>query len=188
MTDENYQLVAEAGVVQTTGTSLKIRRMTEVPEQHPVHSLIGRIAAIWAEVEHRLDRIIWEVAKLEYFVGPCLTGQIMGSFGKITTIHALCLARKPVNEDALKQIKTLTQKLRGAQDRRNRILHDPWFIITEVTTEGHPQVTSQYKSMARGENLVGFHPVDEAYLLETIATFNRRLADIAELRQTLQAS
>jgi hypothetical protein len=42
--------------------------------------------------------------------------------------------------------------------------------------------------MARGENLVGFHPDDEAYLLETIATFNRRLADIAELRQTLQAS
>jgi hypothetical protein len=151
-----------------------------LPHDSPIHNLVGRIAANWSQVEHLLDLIIWQLARLDDPTGACLTGQIIGSFGRIYAIKALCIHRG-LSVSVLDQVGILGKNLKGIQDRRNRILHDPWYF--EIAT----QQTEQYKSMARDEFLSGFYKVDEAYLQKTLASIGRRIDMVGALRNAINA-
>ena len=58
---EAESLAVEAAAAADLG--LILRR--PLPDNHPAYSLIGRVAAEWARLEHILDTIIWELAGLE---------------------------------------------------------------------------------------------------------------------------
>jgi hypothetical protein len=176
MTDQIMK--AEAGVFTLTGGAVEMKIHVPLPADHPMHNLVGRVASEWSHVEHFLDVIIWHLAQLDEATGACLTSQIMGSFGRITAIYALCINQKK-DEKVLKQVQELRQKMRGVQDRRNRILHDAWYV------EDASQQTEQFKSMAKDESLIGFHPVDEAFIKETLDKMARRLKEAGELMATL---
>jgi hypothetical protein len=138
-----------------------------------MHALVGQVAAKWFQVEHFLDRAIWRLAKLDDKTGACLTGQIIGSFGRLTAIYALCV-HCGLDQKIIDHLGKLSKKMKGSQDRRNRILHDAWYV-TDGTDE-----TMQFKSMARDEFLFGFHPVDEDFIKETLEKMERRLTETGE--------
>jgi hypothetical protein len=142
-----------------------------------MHALVGRVAAEWSQVEHFLDIAIWRLAKVDDVTGACMTAQIIGSFPRLMAIKALCIHRK-VDGKISDQVKNLSQKMKGSQDRRNRILHDAWYVME---TDGVESETQQFKSMARDEWLFGFHEVDEAYVNETLEKIGRRLTEASTL-------
>jgi hypothetical protein len=148
-----------------------------LPPDHPMHALVGRVAAEWSQVEHVLDIVIWRLAKVDDATGACLTGQIIGSFGRITAIYALCKHRG-INEEIIKKVDDLRKNLKGSQDRRNRILHDAWYVSE---TDGKETQIQQFKNMARDEWLFGFHEVDEAFVVKTLGKIGKRLAEAGEL-------
>jgi len=148
-----------------------------LPNDDPIHNLVGRVANDWALVEHQLDLIIWELAKVDYETGACLTGQIHGALPKLTAIKALCKRRKL--EEIFEQVKELEGRCHQVQNRRNRILHDPWYI------EEASQQSEQFKSMARGEWQFGHHPVDEKFLIETLEKIDRRIEEVGKLRNAI---
>jgi hypothetical protein len=173
-------IIEPAEFVLTPGT-VEVSILSPLPHDSPIHNLVGRVAADWSQVEHLLDVIIWQLARLDDTTGACLTGQIMGSSGRIWAIMALCTHRG-MSKSVLDQVRTLGKELKGIQDRRNRILHDSWYF--EVDT----QQTVQYKSMARDDFLSGFHKVDEAYLKKTLGCIERRIAMVGALRNAINAA
>lgn len=172
MTD--HTMKAEGGASSMTGMKATMTVHMPLPPDHPMHSLVGQIASKWALVENFLDRTIWQLAKLDEATGACLTAQITGSHARLIAIYALCLHQKK-SDKILKQIRELQFKFKGVQDRRNRILHDAWYV------EDSAQLTEQFKSMARDEYLIGFHPVDEDFIKETLAKMQRRLEEVGAL-------
>jgi hypothetical protein len=49
------------------------------PDDHPVYTLIGKVASKWSHLEHTLDLIIWDLAGIEPEKGACITAQMMGA-------------------------------------------------------------------------------------------------------------
>jgi hypothetical protein len=172
------EMKAESGKFAITGGTVAFALHQRLPPEHPIHSLIGQIASDWAAVEHLLDLIIWQLAKLDEETGACITAQVMGSFPRMLTIIALC-ERRGLDASILNQARDLVGKMKGPQDRRNRILHDAWFV------EANSGQTEQFKSMAKEELLYGFHPVDEAYVRETLAKIGRRIEMAGKLRNAI---
>jgi hypothetical protein len=175
----NHTLKAEVGAYSITGVDVELTVHRRLPPEHPIHCLVGRVADAWSHVEHLLDIIIWQLAKVDDVTGACITGQIIGSFPRITAIRALCIHRK-VGAGVLQQIEQLTRKIKDCQNRRNRILHDAWYAQEGGETE-------QFKSMALGEFIFGFHPVDESFVTETLEKIGRRTDDVAALRNAITA-
>ena len=164
--------------MSTIAYSQVFRRL---PADHTVHNLVGRVANDWAFVEHLLDEIIWQLAGHDAATGACLTAQIMGAWPRMLTITALCTNRR-LPEKVLNQIDDVGRKLRGVQDRRNRILHDPWYL------EDASQQTQQYRAMPKDELVIGFQEVTEQYLLETLEKIERRITMVNELKQAITAA
>jgi hypothetical protein len=159
MTD--YTMKAEAGAYAISGGKTTLTVHVPLPPDHPMHALVGQVAAKWSQVEHFLDIAIWRLAKLDDKTGACLTGQIIGSYGRLTAIYALCVHRN-LDPKIIKQLVELSKNMKGSQDRRNRILHDAWYVT------GSDNQTQQFKSMAKDEFLFGFHPVDEDFITKTL--------------------
>jgi hypothetical protein len=174
------KLKAAASAFVSTGVTIEMTVHRRLPADHPIHALVGRVASEWAHVEHLLDLIIWQLAKVEEPIGACLTGQMLGSFARITAIQALCINRK-LGPEIIKKVQELSKKMKGSQDRRNRILHDAWYV-------GDTTGLEQYRSMARDEFESGFKPIDEDYLKQTLEKISRRVADIHDLRNAITAA
>src|SRR5258708_6154338 len=137
MTD--HSVTVQSGHLTLTGGNVTMTVRRPLPPDHPMHALVGQVAAKWSQVEHFLDRAIWLLAKIDDKTGACLTGQIIGSFGRLTAIYALCVHRG-LDPKIIDQLRKLSKNMKGSQDRRNRILHDAWYV-TDGTDE-----TTQFKS------------------------------------------
>lgn len=157
------------------------RAFTTLPEDHAVNGLVGQVAARWSEVEHMLDRAIWRLAELDEKTGACLTGQILGSGNRITAILALCHHRG-VDPKLVKRLRSVSEEILVSQNRRNRILHDAWYI------EEPMEETHQFKAMAKGEFLFGLHPVDEGYLQKTIVAMQSISEKTSKVLETIVAA
>src|SRR5436853_536115 len=119
--DDNLE--AEAGFFQTKGGIAAFLFHTSLPEEHPFYSLIGRVAAEAAQVEHTLDLIIWELSGVKHELGSCITGQLAGAYGRFNAIQALASA-KGANRALLNEIETLSNKTNGTLKLRHRFVHD----------------------------------------------------------------
>lgn len=151
----------------------KVTAHNRLPPDHPMQALVGRVANDWSHVEHILDVIIWRLAKLDDHTGACLTGQMLGSFARLIAIYALAV-RRNLSQEILDDITELTKKCKDPQVRRNRILHDAWYL------EGGANV-EQFKAMAKDEYLFGFHPIDDGYLTKTLEKIDRRHKQASDL-------
>jgi hypothetical protein len=45
------------------------------PADHPIYSLVGRVASAWAHLEHALDLIIWDLSEIDPQRTACITAQ-----------------------------------------------------------------------------------------------------------------
>jgi hypothetical protein len=151
-----------------------------LPESHPFYALVGRVAAEWAEIEHILDLIIWDLSGVDRKLGSCITGQLLGQYGRFNAVHALAAA-KGFEQGTLNRIEHLRNTAGNLATRRNRFVHDAWH------TTGGGQA-SQFKSFSAKDGKFGFHDVSSDYAVETIRLIQEKAAEVSQLRLELTKS
>ncbi len=90
---------------------------------------IGRIASVWAMLEFRMDQLIWDLAKIEQIFGACITTQLNGPSPRLRTIKAL-IELHGAYDDLITKVNKYGSKIVETQEKRNRTIHDPWFVGT----------------------------------------------------------
>jgi hypothetical protein len=154
----------------STVYSPKLELYNRLPADHLTHSLVGRVAADWAYVEHLLDVILWELG-----LDASLIAKIWKSDSKMEKILDLC-TNKQMNKGILDEITKLRDQVKDLQNRRNRIVHDPWYI------EDRTKIPQQYKLQS------GFHPANEADLKKTLEEIDRSIKTVTKLRESINAA
>ena len=176
MAENKSEIAASAAA----GTSVEREVYRRLPPDSPIHKLIGQIADDWSQVERLLDLIIWRLAGLSDPTGACLTSQITGSQARLNVIDALCRMR-PLGGGVLNEIEETKKCLRGIQTKRNRVLHDAWYVDEDDKIH-------QFRASAVGEWATGFFEVDAAYLKKAILQIGRRIERVNQLRNAITAS
>lgn len=166
MTNETPKIASATGRADGAATATAIATVLRpLPEEHPFYEQIGRVAALWARLEHILDLMIWELADGARMAAiSCVTGQIMGPSGKFRALAALCELRG-VPKDVSKKISKLAQPVFQTSLKRNRIVHDAWFT-EETDSAGIKQ--GQFRSQTSKPHSFGFEDITEAEIDETI--------------------
>ena len=134
-----------------------------LPAKHSRYALIGRVAAEWAQLEHLLDLIIWNLlTRLDRETASCLTAHIGGYGPKLRTIVALSKMLNLPADIEKKGVNPLVGKLAPVAEERARIVHDAWF--------GFPRSrhTRQFRSRSSKSAKFGLVPVKRAEMLQTI--------------------
>jgi hypothetical protein len=149
------------------------------PDDHPVYAKVGKVASDWAHVEHALDIIIWELSGVEFQKGSAITAQLMGAFSRFKAILALLaqptLANRKNLAAAVARTTELMNKSSGPGDKRNRIVHDPWFAYTASGK------AAQFKAMPYRDHRYGIQLVDSDVLedaLRSIKDFSGRVENL----------
>lgn len=147
------------------------------PEGHQIFQLIGRVAVEWAHLEHVLDRIIWSLAGAISARAACITAQIMGATNRYKTIvaqlHLMSYTQPEFNKHSSPVIK-LMQKSYDVAEKRNRIIHDAWYVDARVEN-----LAAQYKSFPHKDLRFGIKQVDFDSITSTIESI-RKLSTEAE--------
>jgi hypothetical protein len=156
------------------------RIFRSLPHEHPGYLLIGRVASEWAELEHTLDRIIWELASLDAETGACITAQIIGHRPRFEMILALA-EHISMPADVIKQISKLLQVTSEVVKERNRIVHDAWWY------DEHTGKLAQFMSPRYRHPRFGLQPIEETEVTRTVETIRRRVSDVRNLRNALVA-
>ena len=89
--DDNVPLPTFRMTLTAPDVGLRVDRRMKA--NHPVYRLVGRVVTEWAQLEHTLDLIIWEMAGLTYTMGSCITGQLSGHYPRFNAIQTLAKAR-----------------------------------------------------------------------------------------------
>jgi hypothetical protein len=173
--------VATLSAPTTAVVAAVYRGLTDIPENHPLFSLIGRVAAEWTQLEHILDIIIWSlVGKHNSRVTACLTAQVQGAQAKCWAIQALLL-EKGLPKSASTAVNTLLKDVHKPQNARNRIVHDPWFAEVGGSS------IARHTKMARNEWVFGIEPVTESQITQTIKDIKELQAKALQLLQIVSA-
>src|ERR1700752_1123413 len=104
------------------------RHFIWVPDDHEVLSRIGLIATQWARLEHQLDRIIyWLMGRAAGVAVQCIVSQLMGAAPRYRAIIALA-KRTRIPAEIIKKIEAAMNKTFEVAERRNRVVHDVWYV------------------------------------------------------------
>src|SRR5262245_49795918 len=181
----NTKLRADSGTIQITGYPVQVRLHNLLPEDDPTYALIGRVAAEWARLEHKLDVMIWKMANIPSAIGSCITGQMIGHRPRFNTLGALG-AILGLSDRLLGDLEQLANSTSGLADERNRIVHDAWFIDTGT---GH---IAQFRSVLPRRKTSGFVDIDDAVVRTLLSKITKRCDDITtmsnRIMDVLQAS
>jgi hypothetical protein len=174
---KGWYLSATGGSYMIMGSEATLSVHAPLPESHPISSLVGHVASTWAHLEHTLDLAIWELLGVPPQVGASVTAQIMGAASRCKTIVALCKS-KGLDESIAEKATKLMQKTYNTSDKRNRIVHDPFYLNKGSGDPG------QFKAMPHKDWSYGIQPVTEAGIRETleeIAQLNLRAGELRKL-------
>jgi hypothetical protein len=146
-------------------------------DDHQIYSLVGRVASEWSHVERRLDVIIWNLAGVDHEKGACITAQMLGAYNRCKAIIALLkLLQQKTGKDLSKLINLatdLSNTQNGPNEKRNRIVHDPW-----LSRQTDTATVAQFKAMAHKDWKYGVYPVDLVTVedaLVSIGQFDERV-------------
>jgi hypothetical protein len=89
------------------------------------YASVGKVAAIWAGLEHLMQMAIWRLARVDNLTGVCITAQI-GNSGRLLDAITALLRLRGATDIALKPLLTFSEKVGRRQRKRNRIVHDEW--------------------------------------------------------------
>ena len=170
----------ERGDIVAASDSVTFRIHAPLPEEHPFYALVGRVTSEAAHLEHALDMIIWELAGIErHDLGACVTSQIIGPAPRCRAIRLL-VGRLGLDGELARAAKELRKECGGLADRRNRFIHDPWYV--EKTT-GEP---AQFKSMAFSEPVFGMKDIKKEELDKLIEQFREQREAASKLHAAVQ--
>lgn len=166
--------------------TIRIRTTEKPPDDHAIYSFVGRVASEWARLEHFLDAIIWDLAELEHAAGACITAQMIGATPRYRTIIAQLTLRTKADERWNKyigKINGLMNSTYDPQDRRNRIVHDPWYVTFErgpgLLSRMLSEKPAQFKSMPQKTLQFGIVEIDVTEIEKT-STDIKKLSERAE--------
>ncbi|HEX3663777.1 MAG TPA: hypothetical protein VHU23_00885 [Rhizomicrobium sp.] len=103
----------------------------------------------------------------------------MGAGNRITTIETLAL--KHGFFDVIKEYwKSVSDSAFVPQDKRNRVVHDPWFWNVKT------HEPKQHRSMPKKKATFGLTPVSERELTDLIVAIQTLRDSALKLRQTVK--
>ena len=151
------------------------------PADHPIYSLVGRVASAWAHLEHALDLIIWDLSEIDPQRTACITAQMLGAGPRYKAVYSLLQQR---NTDEFRQLgeeaKELMNKTFDHSEKRNRIIHDPWYV-----TNAKP---AQFRAMPTKDPRFGVFEIDNIGIEAVIAAGNRLESQVSDLRVKILAA
>lgn len=151
-----------------------------LPGDHPYFALIGRVASEWTHFERVLDEIIRDIGDLPEDIALCITGQIMGAAPRYKAIEALG-KHIGLSASTIKKVRQLKNNTFEVAEKRNRIVHDPWFQVLEFEEESETEKITQLRSSPPGEK-----PVSEADVEITIKQIRACVREAALLHADIQ--
>lgn len=181
------QFITTSSSTATLTLGGDIWKATELPPRpppdNPIYPLVGQIASNWSHVEHTLDILIWELAKVEPEAGACVTAQMMGAYSRFKAVIALLtLYQRRTNRNLKSLIDTateLSQKANVPSEKRNRAVHDPWYDF------GNGDLTGQFKAMPHRDLRYGIHPVDLTELQAALADIQKFSERVTAFRKAV---
>jgi len=81
------------------------------------------------------------LARIPQEAGLCLTAQIGGSARKLDAYIAI--ARLRGADKFIRELDALAKATAALAERRNRVVHDPWFFFADRKLTGRLEVTSR---------------------------------------------
>lgn len=144
-----------------------------LPDDHECYRLVGLIAAEVARIEALIDTSIWELARVLPVTGACITGQMVGTYPRYLALYQLAMLCE-LQASIIKEIKRQMEVANSVSDRRNRAVHDPWYV-EELTGEPH-----QFRGRTKKDPTFGPQPVGIAKLRDDL-TFIRQHKERAQL-------
>jgi hypothetical protein len=145
-TTANGATAGEAQAAEAKLRELMVDYLREVGTVEPSldahYAAIGRVVAAWSLFEAIIDNWWLTFAGLKPEVGVRLTAKNRGSGAKLKALISLCRHRGIPTDllEALNDFKIVTLRL---NERRNRTMHDIWFL--------NPTVPSRLEVTVRGK-------------------------------------
>jgi hypothetical protein len=180
-------LDVSTGIYELTGFPAKMMLCERPAPGHPIYNLVGRVASEWAHLEHLLDLIISELADLPSPRMACVTAQLMGVWPRYNCILALLKHRSSSNtklEKFIGDLNSISGGSRTISERRNRIIHDPWYVL-----DAKALATAQQKSMPKDDRKYkwqyGVKEVGDNEIDETLKEIAKLSARVGEFRNAL---
>jgi hypothetical protein len=164
-------------------TLLQELKAIKAPDDHPIYSLVGRVASDWAHVEHLFDEMIWHLGAKDVVRGASITAQMTGVASRCRAIIGLLttIGKRPQTntQSLISKTEELMNKSYGPSDRRNRIVHDPWYVYTGLNQ------TAQFKAMPHKDLRYGVHPVDFTELNNALTEIKNYSDRVTKLRDDI---
>jgi len=171
---------------------ITIRKSERPLPEHPIYSFVGQVASEWAHLEHILDLIIWDLAGVVHAEGACITAQLMGVRPRYLTLIAQLTLRsktQPQFSRFITKVNALMGSSYDPGDRRNRIVHDPWYVTFEdgpgLLTKPLSEQPAQFKSMPSKNLTFGIEEVDLEEIKKTLADIKSLAANAENLKNEI---
>ena len=110
----------------------------------PLLKSIGYVVTGWAALEHEVNKVIWSLASMTDEDGACITAQFSGFLPRMRALIALA-HRNGADEKLLKDLNKFSALADGLARKRNRIVHDPWYIRSDLSNLGRLEITADKK-------------------------------------------
>ena len=94
---------------------------TLVPLEHD--AAIGRVARSWGHLEHMVDLIVWDAARVPHQIGACITAQMGSVHPKLRALGAL-LVLWEIDPALIKKVDVFAANLHDLGEKRARAVHD----------------------------------------------------------------
>jgi hypothetical protein len=127
------------------------RALWELPDDAPHYSVVGRIAAAWASLESTLDTEIYQLLGASPKKCACITAQMLGAAPRLKAIRALC-ELQGASKSLLGKLNEYLNKTYSIAERRNRVVHDPYFV------DGSSGQVNQFETTANKKLNYGYKP------------------------------
>jgi len=105
---------------------------------------LGYVAGLWAALEYEINGSIWELANVAEDVGACLTFYVP-SIGSRMRVYAALAHLRAVSPQVYGKINSFSSDAENTSRKRNRFVHDPYFITGEETVLRRLHVTADRK-------------------------------------------
>jgi hypothetical protein len=142
---------------------------------------VGAVASTWAGFELSLDMSAIMLARIPQQIGLCFTAQIAGPARKLDAYIAIARLRGADN-DLVRDLNELAKDTASLAERRNRVVHDPWFFFTEGASPGRLEITAKRVLRHR------YVEVGEDVILRLVADIDSHIAKFAILHARIGAA
>ncbi|THD42657.1 MAG: hypothetical protein E7774_14985 [Bradyrhizobium sp.] len=125
------------------------------------YSAIGKVAANWAALEMLINSAIWQIGEIPDEIGGCITSQFFTFDTKIKALIAVLGVRGNFNK-TIAALNKFHDRSRGAAQKRNRTVHDPWVGDFKTGIPQRLEITADKKLVS------GYKPITTDDLLKLV--------------------